>query len=51
MQSPPLTDMVTNLLQISDNVLAEAVGREVAKQAGSRRQLRRWRQHRAEHPA
>ena len=34
-QSPPLTDMITNLLQISDNVLAEAVGREVAKQAGA----------------
>ena len=34
-QSPPLTDMVSNLLQISDNVLAEAIGREVAKQAGA----------------
>jgi D-alanyl-D-alanine carboxypeptidase/D-alanyl-D-alanine-endopeptidase (penicillin-binding protein 4) len=34
-QSPPLTDMVGNLLQISDNVLAEAIGREVAKQAGA----------------
>jgi D-alanyl-D-alanine carboxypeptidase/D-alanyl-D-alanine-endopeptidase (penicillin-binding protein 4) len=34
-QSPPLTDMVDNLLQISDNVLAEAIGREVAKQAGA----------------
>ncbi|MFI9381203.1 D-alanyl-D-alanine carboxypeptidase/D-alanyl-D-alanine-endopeptidase [Kutzneria sp. NPDC052558] len=34
-QSPPLTDMVSTLLQISDNVLAEAVGREVAKQAGA----------------
>ncbi|QUQ69678.1 D-alanyl-D-alanine carboxypeptidase/D-alanyl-D-alanine endopeptidase [Kutzneria sp. CA-103260] len=34
-QSPPLTDMVSTLLQISDNVLAEAIGREVAKQAGA----------------
>ncbi|MFC0429598.1 D-alanyl-D-alanine carboxypeptidase/D-alanyl-D-alanine-endopeptidase [Kutzneria buriramensis] len=34
-QSPPLTDMISNLLQISDNVMAEAVGREVAKQAGA----------------
>jgi serine-type D-Ala-D-Ala carboxypeptidase/endopeptidase (penicillin-binding protein 4) len=34
-RSAPLTDMVTTLLQISDNVLAEAVGREVAKQAGA----------------
>ncbi|GAA0606017.1 hypothetical protein GCM10010174_23570 [Kutzneria viridogrisea] len=32
--SAPLTDLVDNLLEISDNVLAEAVGREVARSAG-----------------
>ena len=33
--SAPLTDLITNLLQISDNVLAEAVARQVAIATGN----------------
>ena len=33
--SPPLTDLVHTALTNSDNVLAEAIGREVARQAGA----------------
>ncbi len=34
-QSPPLTELVHTALTNSDNILAEAIGREVARQAGA----------------
>jgi D-alanyl-D-alanine carboxypeptidase/D-alanyl-D-alanine-endopeptidase (penicillin-binding protein 4) len=34
-ESAPIEELVNNLLQISDNVLAEVIGREVARAAGA----------------